>query len=559
MYRDTVDNNIVCCYYFPRSTLNGIIAYIIQKSKHFMSTKKEFSARLHLALTALSVLLILSIGIFFRFFDLTSAPYWMDEGYTINAVLSIQEKGVSVLDSGMPYSCPLYCYPTAFLADTFGNSPSSYRLLSAIAGAVFIPLFFLITRRLFGWRVALLSTFFLSFSAIHIAWAHQARWYTLLTLFFWLALFFLYRAITQKGKTKETILNWALFILFAILATKTHTLAILLFAIAPLWYCILDPKRLLRISTQKVQKPIFLLASFTAVFGILLSTGMLDRAFGILSHAQFHYTLPYYLSYYLTHYWLFLVPFVLAFPLLEKETRRTALLLFVALLVYIIPLGTLSGIVHYRYLFHLTPVFFIFGALAFLAIQDAICARLKSNRTAPLLIKMSSVLLLLPIALFFILGIGAWHPTKTHTLESDSPTLIGARPHIAYTPQPNWNNAYAYIAQHRTAGDIIISSHPHFNKIFLSEAGYWIRYNYLGMSETPNTIQNGREYYVGALVIDDTTELETLLTTRHGFIVFDYMAQDGRITPEILERITTLPIIFHEKSNEFSEVWVFRF
>jgi hypothetical protein len=38
-----------------------------------------------------------------RLYDIGRQPYWMDESYTINAVLAISEKSESVLDSGLPY------------------------------------------------------------------------------------------------------------------------------------------------------------------------------------------------------------------------------------------------------------------------------------------------------------------------------------------------------------------------------------------------------------------------------------------------------------------------
>ena len=71
----------------------------------------------------------------------------------------------------------------------------------------------------------------------------------------------------------------------------------------------------------------------------------------------------------------------------------------------------------------------------------------------------------------------------------------------------------------------MISSHPHFNKIFLGEAGYWLRYNYLGMEDAVKVITNNREYYVGASVINNLDELKTLTSSTHGYILYDYMAQ----------------------------------
>lgn len=490
-------------------------------------------------------------GAFLRVYTLSTQPYWMDEGYTINAVLSIQEKGVSILDSGLPYSCPLYCYPTAWLADTLGNSAFSYRILSALAGTLFILVFFFITQRLFTKSTALLATTFLTFSYWHIAWAHQARWYTLFTVFFWLALFFFYRlsSIEWHAPTKKLsilALYAVLTVLCTVLAVKTHTLGVLLLLIFPAWLCI-DACFYRKKALPWRNTLSYPLVAFGVGFVVLL-VAYKDTFFWLLQDIHLYYTLPYYLSFYLTHYWLFIVPFILVFPFLSKEQKRPALFLFLVVLAYLIPLSFLTNIVHYRYLFHLTPALFMLGAVAF----TYGAAHCKTNTA-------KAILLAVPIALFFYVGEGIYKPATFYTLESDSPALIGARPHIAYTPQPHWNNAYAYIQEHRKEGAIVVSSHPHFNKIFLHEAGYWIQYNYLGITGTPSTVTDGKEYYVGATALSDLAAIQNTVAMHHGFIVFDYMAKDGRIPAETVSYIETLPLAYHEKTNAFSEVWVYAF
>ena len=94
------------------------------------------------------------------------------------------------------------------------------------------------------------------------------------------------------------------------------------------------------------------------------------------------------------------------------------------------------------------------------------------------------------------------------------------RPYYAYTPQANFNKAYKYIEENYTNQDIVISSHPHFNKIFLQKPGYWLKYKYNGVKYP--LISNDKEYYVNADVIDDLSELKNITKNKHGYIVFDW-------------------------------------
>jgi hypothetical protein len=65
---------------------------------------------------------------------------------------------------------------------------------------------------------------------------------------------------------------------------------------------------------------------------------------------------------------------------------------------------------------------------------------------------------------------------------------------------------------------------------------------------------------VGAKVIDDLRELQEITATSTGFIVFDYMAADGRIPDEITEYVTSnFNLGLHERTNSYSEVWVYEF
>ncbi len=484
---------------------------------------------------------LLAYGGLLRVYDLGASPYWMDEGYTINAVLSIEETGVSILDSGLPYTCPIYCYPTAWIAKAFGDSAVSYRALAAAAGIIFVGAMLYIVRNLLSVRIALVSSFIFAFSYWQIAWSRQARWYTLFSLFFWLALYFFYRTLKKDRHQYWYAVGT---VICTILAILTHSIGFVLPFILITW----------AVADQVFFEKKWHWKKVAGVVGIgLLSLGAVsvakpDFLLGALSKIELHYQLPYYLSFYLRTYWLF-IPFMLI-PLVggAKEHKKESFFLLLVLLAYVIPLSFLTNVVQYRYLFHVTPVIVILSTLGMWMVFDYIKVRF-----------LKVLYWLALIALFFGTGAGVLLPKTEYLLESDPPDIVGSRPFYASTPQPDWNSAYEYIELNQKEGDIIISSHPHFNKIFLKQPGYWIKYDYLGFEKTTSRVIDDREYYVGAKVIDDLAEFEAITGENHGFIVFDGMAI-GRMPEDILVAMEQdMELVYHKQSGTVSEIWVYRF
>lgn len=480
---------------------------------------------------------VLCFGGYLRMYSLGSQPYWMDEGYTINATLSILERGSTTLDSGTQYSCPTYCYPTAAIAGIFGENAFSFRLLAALAGiAVAIAVYF-IARGWFSPTVGLFASLITTLSYYQVAWSRQARWYTLFELFFWLALFFFYQTLYGEGRRTRAMYG-ILCIAATALAIATHGLGYVLPIIFALWLLI-D-----RLILHREHRPALLVFALSGLLSLFFLT---DPGRALLSAIDFFFALPYYASFYLSAYALFFVLAALALWLARRE--RAVWYIVLALFAYVIPLGFMTEVIHYRYLFHLTPALFILGALGL----DLLRMRFGSTYRQATLI---GVILLL----FVTLGGGIVTPRSFYFLEADDPEKNPGRSYYAYTPQPDWNSAYAYIAANRAENDIVISSMPQFNKIFLGEPGYWITYNYYGMEDTGELIQNDKEYYVGAQVVDDLEELQSLTASKHGYIVFDYMATDARVAPEILEYIGThFKKVFEKRENSYSEVWVYKF
>lgn len=474
--------------------------------------------------------LVLGAGLL-RGWNLSGQSYWMDEGFTVAAVQALQRTGQQVLPSGFGYSCPAYCFPTVFVADALGDSPTSYRLLAAVAGTAFVALLFLGVRRLWSAPVALLAAFFAATSYFQVAWSRQARWYTLFELFLWIAVFAFYQALYAPTRRALWI---ALTAVTTALAVLSHDLGWLLPAFFAAW-----------LAVEAVRRGLLPLRAFVGLTAVGAA-----GAFGALVflNPDAAFILPYYANFYLRSYWvLFVLAAIACVHPYNRWRRETAFLLLLAA-VYVLPLTLLADIVNYRYLFPLTPVLFVLGAVGALAVLSDLRQRL-----------LKALALAAILGLFFASGQGVFLPRTEYFLESDDPTdpLLQGRPTFIFVPQPDWEAAYAFVAGERTEGDIVVSSQSALTNIYLGEPGYWIRYSYNGKDYMQETA-DGRDFYAGATVVPDGAALEALLATRSGHLVIDSYAL-RRLPAAMQDRIRTLPLAFEDETNSYSRVSVYAF
>ncbi len=507
----------------------------------YMVFKKNI---IYVCVVTLIVGLVILAGVL-RFYDLSHQSYWMDEGYTVNAVTSVLERGSTVLDSGQRYPCSTYCYPTAYIVNIFGDSPAAYRFISALLGFLFIFVVFFITQDMFNSRIALLSSFFTAFSYWQIAWSRQARWYTLFATFFWLSLYFFYKTLYSQNK-KYTYLYGLLTCICLIIAVMTHTLGYILPIVYMIWIAIEYICIQKKYTWKKIVTYCIWCGLCLAVLSMITNVNIIEYVISIYNPS---YVLPYYANFYLHHYWLYIVCVVALLLSGNIPYKKTVQYVLLPLGIYGAILSFFTSTVHYRYLFHVTPVFFIIASVGILYMYDKI--------------KKISLKVLFCVCIFGLsvtMGGITFSLKNEYYLESDSLHATEKRPYYVYTPQPDWNAAYAFIRTHQKSDDIVISSHPHFNKIFLHNPGYWLAYDYLGLDNATSYVQNNKEYYVGALVVSDVYELEEVTKHNTGYIIFDFMSADKKIHPEILTYIQkNFTLVFNEKVNSFSKIWIYRF
>jgi predicted membrane-bound mannosyltransferase len=111
-----------------------------------------------------------------RFYKLGEWSFWGDEVFTIG----FQEDGFS-----KSLTTSLIHGITGWL----GVTEWTARLVPALIGVLSTPIFYFLIKRVFSFPVALFAALLLAVSPWHLYWSQNARFYTLLLLFYSLGLF----------------------------------------------------------------------------------------------------------------------------------------------------------------------------------------------------------------------------------------------------------------------------------------------------------------------------------------------------------------------------------
>lgn len=124
-----------------------------------------------------------------RLYRLGEWSLWEDEAFT----LSSKEDGFTFSFWRRPLSLTLIRLAVSAL----GASEWSARLVPALIGVLSIPALYYLVRRMFSPRAALLFAGLLSVSTWHLYWSQNARFYSLLILFYTAALFLFFIALEE--------------------------------------------------------------------------------------------------------------------------------------------------------------------------------------------------------------------------------------------------------------------------------------------------------------------------------------------------------------------------
>ncbi len=170
--------------------------------------------------------LILLAGLYLRMYGLGHQSLWIDEAYTINAAMAVNQHGYPFLDSGNIYvNNFVSVYISAVITRFFGFDafdPWTLRLPSVLFGVALIYAVYLLADRLFSNRkISLMAAFLTAFSYGEIVFSRQVRGYAVLALLMVLVIYFLLKYVDGA---KKGHLIWA--VVFFILAGFSHWVAL---------------------------------------------------------------------------------------------------------------------------------------------------------------------------------------------------------------------------------------------------------------------------------------------------------------------------------------------
>ena len=191
-----------------------------------ISEKKSKKKNFNVEYLLISVILLL--GTFLRLFHLCVESFWLDETYTATLIQQSANSIITITASDV--HPPLFYLLLHFFSMIFGTTEFSMRLPSAIFGIASLFIMWKVGKLLFSKNLALLSTFFLAISPLHIQYSQEARANSLLLLSVLASYYFLFLLQNEK-KTKHAIL----YFIATSLTIWTHNLGIIYIGIQVLW------------------------------------------------------------------------------------------------------------------------------------------------------------------------------------------------------------------------------------------------------------------------------------------------------------------------------------
>jgi mannosyltransferase len=170
------------------------------------------------------------VGAVLRLYSLDANSLWVDEVLTARAAsLSFSD---IMTDSIRTNSVPPFYFWLAHIAVTsFGESEATLRLVSALSGALTVPLFYLFILEISRHNpTSLVAAALLALNPLHLWFSQEARPYALLTMFECGAFLFFVRALERGHRG-----YWFAFTILLVMAFLSHSFAVTLLPLFWLW------------------------------------------------------------------------------------------------------------------------------------------------------------------------------------------------------------------------------------------------------------------------------------------------------------------------------------
>jgi mannosyltransferase len=178
---------------------------------------------------------ILLLTAMLRLVHLGAESLWMDEIISV-AIARLDWGTFWSLVSRFEANMVLY-YGLLHFWMKLGDSEAVIRGLSALTGFLTVPLLYVLTKRMFSTRAALIGALLLAVNAFHIRFSQEARAYTLVVFLTTLSSLFFIQAIERNFLT-----DWAGFVVAGTLAVYSHFFAVLILGAQLVSLILIPPK-----------------------------------------------------------------------------------------------------------------------------------------------------------------------------------------------------------------------------------------------------------------------------------------------------------------------------
>lgn len=187
-------------------------------------------------LRVLLVLGVTTLAFLLRWFRIGSDGLWIDEAFSVWLARQPLREMVSWV-ARVDHHPPLYYALLHGWVDLLGPGQASVRFLSALFGALTVPVIYALGRHLAGERGGLTAALLLALSPFHVRFSQEARMYALLTLLASLALWaflriydriFDRRTRPSPASTSPSPLPWIGYVIFTAAMLWTQNTAVFL-------------------------------------------------------------------------------------------------------------------------------------------------------------------------------------------------------------------------------------------------------------------------------------------------------------------------------------------
>lgn len=382
---------------------------------------------------------------FLRFYNLGKWSFWIDEIFNIERA-QIHYGSLEAITQNIPpvkLWIPFSTIASSGALNIFGTSEWSARLVPAIIGVISIPVLFFSAKQLFGSGAGLLAALFLTVAPWHIYWSQNARFYTSLMLFSYLALFAFFYGV-ERNRPVSLLFS----LLFLYLAVSERLVALLLVPVALLYLLVLKTRLFGELSQFQKRSLILVLllglalASFEFYSFATTGSSILVYAADIFvgrpnnTPPRLLYVIIYQVGLSISHLGFFGGVYLLS------QRSRQGLFIFLSAVAPILLLLTLA-------LFALTFDRYIFFVLPFWLILSAVALK-------EMYIQAHSYTKLLPLGvLALVLASSTNDVLLYHQLQHGN--------------RPDWRGAFAVVQEHKHDKDLVVTTRPEIGRYYLDD------------------------------------------------------------------------------------------